>query len=81
MTGTQTAPLSNTERAARIDLIDRADRVRLLLEFTAGYALLVDACEDGATINQLKMAHLGIPLLEAKHVVEELIDLVRPATD
>ncbi len=76
-----TVPLTDTERSARIDLIDRADRVRYLLEFTAGYALLVDACEDGATIDQLKMAHLGVPLLEAERVVQELIDLVRPATD
>ena len=81
MTGTQTAPLTDTERSARVDLIDRADRVRLLLEFAAGYALLVDACEDGATVDQLKMAHLGVPLLEAEQVVQELINLVRPATD
>ena len=54
--------------------------MRLLLEFAAGYALLVDACEDGATVDQLKMAHLGVPLLEAEQVVQELINLVRPAT-
>ena len=54
--------------ALDIDLIDRADRVRTLLEFVAGYALLVDACEDGATIDSLKMSFLGIPLLEASEL-------------
>ena len=65
---------SGKTRGIPIDLIDRADRVRTLLEFVAGYALLVDACEDGATIDSLKMSYLGIPLLEASEVVQELID-------
>ena len=75
MTDTQT----NVEQArpTRIDLIDRADRVRTLIEFLAGYALLVDACEDGATIDSLKMSYLGLPLLEASDTVQELIDVVQ----
>ena len=64
-----------------IDLIDRADRLRTLLEFVAGYALLVDACEDGATIDSLKMSFLGIPLLEASDTVQELIDVVQDDPD
>ena len=55
-----------------IDLIDRADRVRYLLEFVAGYAMLVDVCEDGATIDTLKTGYLGLPLLDAAKVVEDL---------
>ncbi len=67
--------------APDIDLIDRADRVRTLLDFLAGYALLVDACEDGATVDQLKMGYLGIPLLEASEVVKELAAATRGAWD
>ncbi len=63
-------------RCEAIDLLDRACRVRGLIEFMGGYALLVDACEDGTTIDNLKMAYLGIPLLEASEVVQELIDAV-----
>ena len=62
------------KRARAVDLIDRANRVKDLLEFLAGYALLVDACEDGATVDDLKMGYLGIPLLEAAEVVQELAD-------
>ena len=40
---------------------------------------LVDACEDGATVDQLKMGYLGISLLEASEVVQELIDVAHPA--
>ena len=72
-----TAPVSSTPAAGDtptrdIDLEDRADRVRYLLDFVAGYAMLVDVCEDAATVDQLKMGYLGIPLLEAAEVVKEL---------
>ena len=69
--------MTRTTPQIDVDLIDRADRVRLLLEFVAGYTLLVDACEDGATVDQLKTGYLGIPLLEAADVVQELEDAVR----
>ena len=79
MTDTQTVVEQATR--TRIDLIDRADRLRTLLEFVAGYAMLVDACEDGATIDSLKMSYLGIPLLEASDTVQELIDVVQAEPD
>ena len=73
-----TGPQTNEERVTSeaVALVDRADRVKDLLEFLAGYTLLVDACEDGATVDQLNMGYLGIPLLEAREVVQELSDAV-----
>ena len=55
-----TGPQTNEERVTSeaVALVDRADRVKDLLEFLAGYTLLVDACEDGATVDQLNM---GLP--------------------
>ncbi len=41
--------------------------------------MLVDACDNGTTIDQLRMDFLGIPLLEASQVVQELTDAVRSA--
>lgn len=60
--------------------MDSAHRVMVLLEFVAGYALLVDACRDGATIDQLRMEFLAIPALEASDVVRELARAVEHGT-
>ncbi len=84
--GVPAEPVSTTEGTSGgvrpdIDLIDRADRVRHLLEFVAGYAMLVEVCEDGATIDTLKMSYIGLPLLEEAAVVQELENAVWPEPD
>ena len=61
------------------NLLDRAYRVKGLLEFLAGYSMLVDACTDGVEMSALRMDFLATPAGEAAEVVQELKAAVEAA--
>lgn len=63
-------------RSAGVDLVDRADRVKDLLRLHGRLRLAGGLLRGRATVNQLTMGYLGIPLLDAAEVVQELADAV-----